>query len=463
MTGPRILVVDDERSMRDFLGILFRREGYRMEMAATAEQGLLSYDRDPHDLVLTDLNLPGMTGIDLLKAIKTRTARAARDTPVILITAYGTAESAVEAMKVGAFDYVMKPFNNDELKMVVRRALKQRRLEEEVQRLKAELQDRYHFGTLIGSSPAMRDVYSLIQRVKDTPINCLVYGESGTGKELVVRAIHYSGVRSDGPFVAINCGAIPENLIESELFGYRKGAFTGADRDKVGLFEAANKGTLFLDEIGEMPLITQVKVLRAIQERRITPVGGVDEREVDVRILAATNKDLEAEIQTGNFREDLYYRLNVVAIQVPPLRERGDDVLELARQFLTRFADEYGKPVSGLTPEAARILRQYHFPGNVRELQNIIERSVALTQGSRVTPEALPDKVLGRPPSITQLESDAFPQEGIDLDAKLDSLERHWLNKALHHAGGNKTRAAHLLGMSFRSFRYRLQKLGIGD
>ncbi len=458
----RILVVDDEHSMREFLQILLEREGYRVETVATAEQGMLSFEKDPHDLVLTDLNLPGMTGMDLLRSIKTRAARGAKGVPIILITAFGTAESAVEAMKMGAFDYVMKPFNNDELKMLVRRALERRRLEEENLRLKAELQGHYALGNLVGSSPAMQEVYSLIRRVRDTPINCLICGESGTGKELVVRAIHYGGTRSSGPFVAVNCGAIPENLIESELFGYCKGAFTGANKDKMGLFEAASTGTLFLDEIGEMPLMTQVKTLRAIQERRVTPVGGVEERKVDVRILAATNKDLAQAVATGRFREDLYYRLNVVTIEVPPLRERGDDILELAGVFLKQYAGEYGKTVTGFTPDTARIIASYDFPGNVRELQNLVERAVALAQGPRITPAELPESIR-KVSSLVSLRTEPpdFPEEGIDLDRTMDDFERRWLGLAMERAGGNKTRAAELLGMSFRSLRYRLKKHGM--
>jgi two-component system response regulator PilR (NtrC family) len=461
MTKQRILVVDDERSMRDFLGILLLRDGYDVEKAGTAELGLEAFERNPHDLVLTDLNLPGMSGLDLLKAIKTRAASSARDVPVILITAYGTAASAVEAMKRGAFDYVMKPFNNDELKLLCRRALDMRALEEENLRLKTELRDRYHYGNLVGSSQAMQEVYALIERVKDTRINSLIIGESGTGKELVARAIHFSGVRRDQPFTAVNCGAIPENLIESELFGYKKGAFTGAQRDKIGFFAAADKGTLFLDEIGEMPLLTQVKVLRAIQEKKIVPVGGTEERSVDVRILAATNKDLETEVREGRFREDLFYRLNVITLRVPPLRERRADIIELGRHFIGRYAEEYGKPIEGLTPETARLLQLYDFPGNVRELENLIERSVALAPGDRITADLLPDKL--RPRDDTSLEDndDGFPDGGIELDERIKSYEYTWLTRALDEAGGNKTKAAELLGMSFRSFRYRLQKHGI--
>jgi two-component system response regulator PilR (NtrC family) len=461
MEKQRILVVDDERSMRDFLSILLQRDGYEVEKAGTAELGLEAFERNPHDLVLTDLNLPGMDGLDLLKQIKTRAASSARDVPVIMITAYGTAATAVEAMKRGAFDYVMKPFNNDELKLLCRRALDMRALEEENLRLKTELRDRYHYGNLVGSSQAMQEVYALIERVKDTRINSLIIGESGTGKELVARAIHFSGVRRDQPFVAVNCGAIPENLIESELFGYKKGAFTGAQRDKIGFFAAADKGTIFLDEIGEMPLLTQVKVLRAIQEKKITSVGSTEERSVDVRILAATNKDLEAEVRDGNFREDLFYRLNVITLRVPPLRERRADIIELGRHFITRYAREYGKPIEGLTPETARLLQHYDFPGNVRELENLIERSVALAPADRITADLLPDKLRPRSDFSLEESEDEFPDGGIELDERIRSYEFTWLTRALDEAGGNKTKAAELLGMSFRSFRYRLQKHGI--
>jgi len=468
MLDARILVVDDEPSMRDVLRILLTREGYRVHTAASAEEALLAFEADPHDLVLTDLNLPATTGLELLRSVKMRAADGDRDVPVIMITAYGTAESAVEAMKTGAFDYVMKPFNNDELLLIVRRALEAQRLKAENVRLKAELADRYNFGTLIGSCTKMQGVYRLIQQVKDSRISCFIRGESGTGKELVARAIHYNGTRSGGPFVAINCGAIPEGLIESELFGYRKGAFTGALRDKEGLFAAAHNGTIFLDEVGDMPGHTQVKVLRAIQERRITPVGGVEEREVDVRILSASNRDLDLEVAEGRFREDLYYRLHVVSIDLPPLREREDDVLELARAFLERYALEYGKPLTGLTPDAARALKGYRFPGNVRELQNVIERAVALSSDTRIGSEVLPGH-LEQVAVPTPAQNVGFPPNGVDLDGLVDEFERAWLTRALEATRGpgaprgNKTEAAKLLGLSTRSFRYRLQKLGLDD
>jgi two-component system, NtrC family, response regulator PilR len=358
----------------------------------------------------------------------------------------------------------MKPFNNDELKLVVRRALEIGSLEEENRRLKAELHVRPQYANLVGSSPAMQRIYALIERVKDTHTNCLILGESGTGKEMVARAIHFSGARATGPFVAINCGAIPDNLLESELFGYKRGAFTSANRDKDGLFDAANGGTLFLDEVGEMPLLSQVKVLRAIQERKITPIGGVEEHEVTVRLLAATNRDLEEEVRKGSFREDLFYRLNVVTIDVPPLRDRRDDILDLARLFLTRYSQDYRKNLVGFTADAVSRLKEYDYPGNVRELQNIVERSVAMSVGSRVGLESLPDRFRGETAALQESNEDAtFPAAGLDLDRELATIERRWIKKALAAAGGNKTRAAELLGLSFRSFRYRLQKLGLAE
>jgi two-component system, NtrC family, response regulator PilR len=464
MSPHRVLVVDDERSMRDFLSILLSREGYVVETVATAEDAMVSFEKHPHDLVLTDLSLPGRNGMDLLRDVKAIAARGTRDTPVIVITAFGTTESAVEAMKAGALDYIMKPFNNDELKLVVRRALELGSLEEENRRLKAELHVRPQYADLVGSSAAMQRIYALIERVKDTHTNCLILGESGTGKEMVARAIHFSGARATGPFVAINCGAIPDTLIESELFGYKRGAFTGANRDKTGLFDAADGGTLFLDEVGEMPLMSQVKVLRAIQERKITPVGGVEEHEVTVRLLAATNRDLEEEVRKGSFRDDLFYRLNVVSIEVPPLRERRDDILDLARLFLTRYSQDYRKNLVGFTADAVRRLKQYDYPGNVRELQNIVERSVAMSEGSRIGLESLPDRFRSDSFASTESTVDAgFPADGVDLERELAALERGWIQKALEAAGGNKTRAADLLGLSFRSFRYRLQKLGMAE
>jgi two-component system response regulator PilR (NtrC family) len=459
LPGESILIVDDDLSLREFLGILLARDGYSVRAAATGEAAMAAVETDWPDLVLTDLNMPGMSGLDLLRELKARAARNGTDVEVVMVTAYGTTESAVEAMKHGAADYVMKPFNNEELRLIVKRALDRRELEVENSRLKSELGGRYHFGNLVGSSSAMGVIYDLVRRVKDTRINTLLCGESGTGKEVVARAIHYSGVRGEHPFVAINCGAIPENLVESELFGHAKGAFTGAVRDKVGLMQAADKGTLFLDEVNSLPLSAQVKLLRAIQERRFTPVGTTRELSVDVRIIAATNSDLEDAVAEGTFRQDLYYRLNVVQLQLPPLRKRAEDLSELTRHFLRRFSEEYGKPVTGVAPDALRLMRIYHWPGNVRELQNTIERAVALCHGTVVQSEDLPLRMREEgPPPAPDSETPVFPDEGVNLDAQLASFEKRWLVGALDAADGNKTRAARLLQMSFRSFRYRLAK-----
>jgi two-component system response regulator PilR (NtrC family) len=462
-----ILVVDDELSMREFLEILLRRAGYAVTTAATGEDGLARLTADRYDLLLTDLNLPGINGIELMRQLRTSRVSTPQDTPVILITAFGTTESAVKAMKEGATDYVLKPFNNDELLINIRKALGHQALQAENIALRRELQAKHWFGNLVGNSEAMQRVYERIQRVKDAPINCLILGESGTGKEMVARAIHYSGFRKDGPFIAVNCGAISENLIESELFGYKKGAFTGAVQDRPGYFQAANGGTIFLDEVGDMPLHTQVKVLRAIAERRIVPVGGFQEVPIDVRILAATNKSLRQEVAEGRFREDLFYRLDVVSMNLPSLRDRGDDVELLARTFLERYSREFGKNVRGIGPEAMAMIRSYGWPGNVRELQNAIELAVAMEQGGLITPDALPQSVRERwettfssSPSARDLE---LPPEGVDLDAILANLEQRYLQMALDLTEGRKTQAAKLLGLSFRSFRYRLAKYHMDD
>ncbi len=460
----RILVVDDDLSMRQFLRILLEREGYRVATAESAERALAEARAEWPALVLTDLNMPGRSGLELLREIKAEAAAARRDVEVVVVTAFGSTESAVQAMRDGAADYVTKPFNNAELLLVVRRALERRQLEQQVERLRTEVRSQYHLGNLVGASKAMQGVYDLVRRVKDTRINCLIEGESGSGKEMVARAIHYSGVRRDEPFVAVNCGAIPESLVESELFGHVKGSFTGAVRDKQGLLKAAHGGTIFLDEVVSLPLSAQVALLRAIQERRFTPVGAVREVEVDVRILAACNVRLEDAVANGSFREDLYYRLNVVRIPLPPLRERSDDIPELARHFLRRFAEEYGKPVTGFRPEAMEAMVRWHFPGNVRELQNTVERAVALCAGSLIGVEDLPERMRGAGPvAMPSADEQGFPAEGLNLDALLAGTERAWLLRALEAAGGNKTQAASLLQMSFRSYRYRLAKFGLDD
>jgi len=463
MLPDRILVVDDDLSMRQMLSILLERSGYTVETAASAEEALGQIEDNWPDLVMTDLNMPGMHGIELLTEVKRLGAVSERDVEVIVVTAYGSTRTAVDAMTKGAANYVLKPFNNDELKMVVRRALGRRALETENRMLKAQLRDQYYFGNLIGSSASMQRIYELIDRVKDTKINCLIVGESGTGKEVVARAIHFSGNRSAGPFVPINCGAIPEALVESELFGHKKGSFTGAVKDKKGLLEAAAGGTVFLDEVNSLPAAAQVKLLRAVQERKVTPVGGVSEIEVDTRIIAASNANLEALVEEGLFREDLYYRLNVVQIELPPLRERAGDLPKLIRHFVRKFSEEYDRGDLSVSPDAMKVLQVWHYPGNVRELSNIIERSVALCREGIISPADLPDKITdtGRVPMA--LAQEEFPDDGVNLDVMLGEVEKRWLLAALEESRGNKTEAAKLLQMSFRSFRYRLAKLGLDE
>jgi len=464
MARETVLIIDDERPLSELLGVLFEREGYRTIRAGSGEEGLERFDAERPDVVLTDLNMPGIDGLEVLRQVKTRAVATGRDVPVILLTAYGSVSTAVQAMREGAFDYVAKPFHNDELRLIVRKALAMRALEADNARMRVELGERYQLGQFVGTSGRMQDVYRLVRRVSATRISCLVCGESGTGKELLARAIHYGSDRSQQPFIPVNCGAIPDTLFESELFGYKKGAFTGAARDKVGMFEAADGGTLFLDEVGEMPLPAQVKVLRALAERKITPVGGTAELPVDVRLVAATNRDLRAEVAAGRFREDLYYRLNVVQIDMPPLRDRAEDVPMLVAHFIERFSEEYGKPIRGTTPEALGLLRGYRFPGNVRELQNIIERAIALESGALITPGSLPERVQGAMPHAAPGEVEPEEQpltESVDLEARLADVERRYLERALTAANGNRTAAARLLGITFRSLRYRLVKFGM--
>ena len=459
--NAKILIIDDELSMRELLSILFSSDGYTILACASAEEALTKFPDFQPDIILSDMNLPGMSGLELLEEVR----KWDENCPFVVITAFGSTDTAVRAMKLGASNYVLKPFNNDELRLVVQRALGSKALLEENTRLKGVLEN-IHFGRLVGSSRPMMQVYDLIRRVKDNRINCMILGESGTGKEQVARAIHFNSNRKQGPFVALNCGAIPETLMESELFGHKKGSFTGAIRDKVGLFQAADNGTLFLDEIDALPLSEQVKILRAIQERKILPIGGVQEISIDVRIICATNHDLELAIKENRFRDDLYYRLNVVEIFLPPLRERGEDLQLLTRHFLQKYALEYGKQVMGIAPDAIKIIRAHPFYGNIRELQNLIERAVALCIGGIIQYDDLPRNLTQPSDSKIkenhqEVEDESFPQTGVNLDAILLDKEREWINKALVYTDGNKTKAAKLLGMSFRSFRYRLSKMGL--
>jgi two-component system, NtrC family, response regulator PilR len=455
-TKARILVVDDEQSMQEFLEIFLRREGHDVVTAADVDGALLQLEADDFDVLITDMQMPGKSGLDLILAARD----VSPETIAIVVTAFGTTDSAIAAMKEGAYDYLTKPFKVEELRLVIEKALEKKVLSVENRRLRKELRGQIRDRNIIGHSRAMQEVFDLIAQVAETKTNVLVYGESGTGKELVARAIHEQGVRHDEPFIALNCGAIPENLLESELFGHARGSFTGAVQNKEGLFEAASGGTLFLDEIGELSPALQVKLLRALQEKTIRRVGDTVDRKVDVRIISATNRRLEDEVAAGRFREDLYYRLNVIELRLPPLRERVEDIPLLAQFFVRRYAEELGKTIDGMNNEAYEVLARYPFPGNVRELENLVERAVALSRSPVLGADRLPASVRefresGEAPRVTA--------EGVDLEKLVADYERSLLAEALRAAGGVKKRAARLLGISFRSFRYRLEKLGIED
>ncbi|HET7504489.1 MAG TPA: sigma-54 dependent transcriptional regulator [Kofleriaceae bacterium] len=464
----KILVVDDEQSMREFLGICLRRAGHDVTVAQSGGEALEKLRARPIDVVVSDLKMPGeLDGLGILQAIKSGSIQRAAiqggapapvDPEVILVTAFATTDTAIAAMKQGAYDYLTKPFQVDEINAVISRALEKRALVEDNLALRDQLAGRARLAQLLGKSRAMQKVFELITKIHSVKTSVLITGESGTGKELVARALHSEGVRAKAPFVAVNCGAIPEELMESELFGHRRGAFTGAVADTLGMFQEASGGTLFLDEIGELSLALQVKLLRALQERKVKPVGAADEIEVDVRVIAATNRDLEAEVSRGAFRADLYYRLNVIEIRIPPLRHRREDIPLLAEHFLRRFGSEHNRSAR-LSAEAMRRLEGYDFPGNVRELENIIERAVALTSTALIGVSDLPEDKspkLARPEPPTQI-----PPEGVDLDQLTSDYERVWVLRALEQTGGVRKRAATLLGISFRSLRYRLEKLGI--
>jgi two-component system response regulator PilR (NtrC family) len=452
----RVLVVDDERSMQEFLEIFFRREGHEVVTAGDVDSALVALESDDFDLVISDIQMPGRSGLELLREGR----QIAPDAVFVMITAYASTETAIQAMREGAYDYVSKPFKVDEIRLTVEKALEKKLLRTENQRLKSELRHRRRDRSIVGNSDAIQRVFELVDQVAETKTNVLIYGESGTGKELVARAIHDRSQRSDAPFVAINCGAIPENLLESELFGHVKGSFTGAVQNKAGLFEAASRGTLFLDEIGELTPALQVKLLRAIQEKRIRRVGGTKDEPVDVRIVAATNQNLEQAVAAGHFREDLYYRLNVIQVTLPPLRERVDDIPLLVMHFVEKYARELDRDVEGMSDAALERLCDYPFPGNVRELENVVERAVALTRSETIGIEALPPNVLRPPqaPPVSRIGAD-----GVDLEGLMASYEKGLLTEALEKAGGVKKRAAALLGISFRSFRYRLEKLRLEE
>ena len=448
---PAILIVEDEAKMRRLLELNLGEDGFATFSAGDAEAGLKLVREHAIDLVLTDLKLPGMNGLEFLQAVKRQNAAL----PVVVMTAFGSVETAVEAMKAGASDYVLKPFSLTEMRMVIHKELDVRNLREENRSLREALGKRYSHPNVVARSPRMQEVLATVERVAPTNSTVLLGGESGVGKDLIARAIHEKSRRASGPFLKINSTAIPENLLESELFGYEKGAFTGAGASKPGKFELADKGTLFLDEIGDVPPATQVKLLRVLQEREFERLGGTRTIKVDVRLIAATNRDLRAALEEGTFREDLYYRLNVVPIDIAPLRERKEDIPDLVNLFVARFAADSGKAIEGIAPEAMQILVNYHWPGNVRELQNIVERACALAKGNLLE---VRDIHLDVRPAKTS-NGGGFLPEGMTLEQWEDEM----VQEALRRANGNKSQAARLLGLSRNALRYRLSKIGITD
>ena len=456
---PRLLVVDDEESIREFLEIMLKKEGYEVTCAEDGAKAKELLGKKSFDMIISDLQMPNVTGLELLKHVK----EGYPELVFMMITAFGTTESAVEAMKMGAYDYLTKPFKIDEVRLNIANALRAKNLEVENKVLKKELTKEYSFQNMIGNSEPMHRIFDLVRRVSQAPSNILVTGESGTGKEVIAKAIHYNGPLKDRPFVTINCGAIPEQLMESEMFGHKKGAFTSAVNDKPGLFEVADGGTLFLDEVGELPLTIQVKLLRAIQERVIRRVGANEDIKIEVRIIAATNRELEQMVKDQTFRQDLYYRLNVINIRTPSLRERKEDIPLLANFFLKKYNDRLNKTVQGISLEAMEVLKKYDYPGNVRELENIIERTVALEGGATILPESLPPFVntpAGRKmASSNEIEITA---DGVDLDKILGQIEKELIIKAIHASNGIKKRASKLLNITFRSMRYRVEKYNLG-
>lgn len=446
----RILLIDDEESGREALSLLLKHAGYQLKGTASGTEGLELLAREKFDIVITDLFLPDGNGIDILKRAKEQSPL----TEVILITGHASAETAVKAMKEGAYDYITKPLNFDELNLILAKAIEKHQLLSENVYLKKQLQDKFELANIVGSSPAMQQVFALMKRIVKTDSTVLITGESGTGKELVAKAIHFNGHRRTNPLITVHCGAIPENLLESELFGYVRGAFTGAARDKLGKFEAADGGTIFLDEIGTMPMQLQTKLLRVLQEQEVERVGSTRPKKIDVRIVAATNLKLEEEVKKGNFREDLYYRLNVIPLRLPALRERVEDILPLVRHFLVKFCKEMGRRQMVLTKDALEALEGYPWPGNVRELENLMERIVALTEADTVTLHDLPPGV--RNEALTRVTS-----RGVDLVKTLTEIERGMISDALALSDGVKARAAALLNLNRTTLVEKMRRLGM--
>jgi two-component system response regulator PilR (NtrC family) len=452
MPDTRVLVVDDERSMRELLAIMLKQAGHDVTVVDGGEQAIEAVKGEAFDLVITDLRMRKVDGIAVLRATKEHSP----STVVLVVTAFASTETAVEAMKLGAYDYVTKPFKLDEIKLTIANALERKRLQDENRELRTQLRRERGFESFVGKSRQMVELLEVIRKTADGLSTVMVTGESGTGKELVAQAIHQESPRRAGPFVSVNCGAIPETLMESELFGHVKGAFTGAVANTVGLFSAANGGSLFLDEVTEVPQSVQVKLLRAIQEREIRRVGDTRDVKVDVRLIAASNRDVAKAVADGILREDLFYRLNVIPINLPPLRERREDIPLLAAHFVRKISHELGKSVKGVSPEARAILEAYRWPGNIRELENVIERALVLGSGDMLEADALPPDL--QQPRTHQDVTVEIPADGLDLEATLEQIEHRYLQMALARTGGVQTRAAELLRVSFRQFRYKLQK-----
>ncbi len=450
-----ILVIDDEESMQRFLSIMLRKDGFQVATAGCGKEGLEQLEQHDVDVVIQDLKMPGMDGLTLLKNIKERAPKI----PVILITAFSTWDTAVQAMRAGAYGYIKKPFDTDNIRAILNRALEWRRLSRKLDG--SNTKANAALASIVGTSECMRHTYELIKQVAPTDSTVLITGESGTGKELVASAIHHGSLRQDGPFVKVNCGAFTETLLESELFGHVKGAFTGAISDKKGLFEVADKGTLFLDEIGDMAHQTQVKVLRALENQEFKPVGSTETKHVDVRFVTATNRDLKAMVDGGKFREDLYYRLDVIHVDIPPLRDRTEDVPLLAGHFLAKYTHTIGRNVTGFSDAAMDLLVSYHWPGNVRELQNTVQRAVTLSTSEII--QGLGLDLRSDPHLSPELDPHPtyIPREGVDIEIMLEDIERDYIVRSLEMTGGHISNAGKLLGMSFRSIRYKIKKLEI--
>ncbi len=446
--NDKILVIDDDLEMCALLSDVLEGEGWSVATSSDSLEASRILKKEEFDVIITDLKMKGLKGLDLLAEAK----KVASLTPVIIITAFGTIESAIKAMKMGAYDYITKPFRTDEIILTVKKALENRRLKKEVVRLKKEVESRYHFHRLIGKSPAMQTVYDLIERISASSNSVFITGESGTGKELVAKAIHYSGSRKGGAFIAVNCAAIPETLLESELFGYKRGAFTDARTDKKGLLFEANSGTLFLDEVTEMALVLQAKLLRVIEEREVRPLGDTNAYPLDVRIISSSNRNIKEVIHQGRFREDLYYRLKVIDIELPPLHERREDIPLLVEHFIKKFSQEPKKSVSGVSEEALKALINYAWPGNVRELENAIQRAITLSQHDVILPEDLPAPILREP------EEDLM-DKGIRENYTADQVEKEYIRRVLMAVGGNKSRAAQILGFDRKTLYRKLEEL----